>query len=84
MASVTVELMGKPGCHLCDDARVIVRGVLEEFPGVDLVERNILEDAEMFETMKNDIPVVLINGQRHSTWRVDADALRQAVTEELA
>jgi len=84
MASVTVELMGKPGCHLCDDARVIVRGVLEEFPGVDLVERNILEDAEMFETMKNDIPVVMINGQRHSTWRVDADALRQAVTEELA
>jgi len=84
MASVTVELMGKPGCHLCDDARVIVRGVLEDFPGVDLVERNILEDAEMFETMKNDIPVVMINGQRHSTWRVDADALRQAVTEELA
>ena len=84
MASVTVELMGKPGCHLCDDARVIVRGVLEEFPGVDLVERNILEDAEMFETMKNDIPVVMINGQRHSTWRVDAYALRQAVTEELA
>jgi glutaredoxin len=84
MASVTVELMGKPGCHLCDDARVIVRGVLEEFPGVDFAERNILEDAELFETMKNDIPVVLINGQRHSTWRVDADALRQAVTEELA
>jgi len=84
MASVTVELMGKPGCHLCDDARVIVRGVLEEFTGVDLVERNILEDAEMFEMMKNDIPVVMINGQRHSTWRVDADALRQAVTEELA
>ena len=84
MASVTVELMGKPGCHMCDDARVIVRGVLEDFPGVDLVERNILEDAEMFETMKNDIPVVMINGQRHSTWRVDADALRQAVTEELA
>jgi glutaredoxin len=84
MASVTVELMGKPGCHLCDEARLIVRDVLEEFPGVDLVERNILEDPEMFETMKNDIPVVMINGQRHSTWRVDADALRQAVTEELA
>ena len=84
MASVTVELMGKPGCHLCDDARLVVRSVLEEFPGVDFAERNILEDAELFETMKNDIPVVLINGQRHSTWRVDADALRQAVTEELA
>ncbi len=84
MAPVTVELMGKPGCHLCDDARVIVRDVLEEFPGVDFLERNILEDAEMFETMKNDIPVVLINGRRHSAWRVDADALRLAVSKELS
>ena len=84
MAPVTVELMGKPGCHLCDDARVIVNAVLDEFAGVDFLERNILEDAEMFETMKNDIPVVLINGRRHSTWRVDADALRSAVSKELS
>ena len=84
MAPVTVELMGKPGCHLCDDARVIVNAVLDEFAGVDFLERNILEDAEMFETMKNDIPVVLINGRRHSTWRVDADALRCAVSKELS
>ena len=55
MAPVTVELMGKPGCHLCDDARVIVNAVLDEFAGVDFLERNILEDAEMFETMKNDM-----------------------------
>lgn len=84
MARVTVEMMGKPGCHLCDDARVIVRTVLDEFPETEFVEHNILDDAELFETLKNDIPVVLINGQRHATWRVDADAFRAALKEEIS
>jgi len=60
MARVTVEMMGKPGCHLCDDARVIMNSVLDEFPEAEFVEHNILDDAEMFETMKNDIPVVVV------------------------
>lgn len=84
MARVTVELMGKPGCHLCDDARAVVTAVLDEFPEAEVVEHNILDDAEMFEMMKNDIPVVLINGQRHATWRVDQAAFRAAVQKELA
>ncbi|MDP4586393.1 MAG: glutaredoxin family protein [Microbacteriaceae bacterium] len=84
MARLTVELMGKPGCHLCDDARVIVRSVLQDFPRAELVEHNILDDVEMFENFKNEIPVVLINGQRHSQWRVDEDSFRSALTKELA
>lgn len=84
MAGLTVELMGKPGCHLCDDARVIVSSVLQDFPQAELVEHNILDDAELFESLKDDIPVVLINGERHSQWRVDEDSFRSALTEELA
>jgi hypothetical protein len=37
----------------------------------------------MFETLKNDIPVVLINGRPHSTWRVDENEFRTAVEKEL-
>lgn len=83
MARVTVELMGKPGCHLCDDARAIVISVLDDFPETEFVEHNILNDVEMFETMKNDIPVVLINGRPHSAWRVDENEFRTAVEKEL-
>lgn len=81
---LTVELLGKPGCHLCDDALVIVRSVLNDFPEVLLVGRNILDDAELFESVKDDIPVVLINGQSHARWRVDEDAFRTALTKELS
>jgi glutaredoxin len=82
--ALTVELMGKPGCHLCDDARVIVNSVLQDFPEADFIERNILDDAEMFETLKDDIPVIFINNERHARWRVDADLFRSALTKELA
>jgi hypothetical protein len=37
----------------------------------------------MFETMKDDIPIVVVNGRRHSTWRVDANEFRTAVEKEL-
>lgn len=84
MARLTIDLMGKPGCHLCDDARAIVNEVLDDFPEAEFVEHNILDDVELFETLKNDIPVVLINGQRHATWRVDADAFRAALKEEIS
>ena len=83
MVRVTVEMMGKPGCHLCDDARVIVRTVLDDFPETKFVEHNILEHVEMFETMKNDIPVIVVNGRRHATWRVDANEFRAAIRKEL-
>lgn len=83
MARVTVEMMGKPGCHLCDDARAIVSTVLDDFPETEFVEHNILDDAEMFETMKDDIPIVVVNGRRHATWRVDAKEFRAAVEMEL-
>lgn len=81
MADVTVEVYGKPGCHLCDDARVVIARVLDDFPDVLVIDRNILDNPDWFETMKNDIPVVTINSVRHSRWRVDDAELRAALTE---
>lgn len=84
MADVTVEVFGRPGCHLCDEAISVVTRVVGDFPATRLVERNILDDAEWFDSMKDDIPVVVINGERHARWRVDEDALRSALKEATA
>jgi hypothetical protein len=59
--------MGKPGCHLCDDADVIIDAIASEFPSVQVVRHNILDDARLFDEWHNDIPVVLIDGVQHST-----------------
>jgi hypothetical protein len=82
--ALSVELWGKPGCHLCDDARLVVSSVLRDFPDAELVELNILDDAEKFELLKDDIPVVFINGERHANWRVDENLFRSALTKEHA
>jgi glutaredoxin len=83
---VTVTLIGKPGCHLCDDARNVIRSVIadlpDDAPDVEVEERSILDDAELHERYVEDIPVVLIDGRQHTYWRVDPARLRTALLEE--
>lgn len=81
MPSVTVTLIGKPGCHLCDDARAVITGVLADHPGVSLVERSILDDAAMNDQYRDEIPVVLIDDAVHTIYRVDAERLRVALAD---
>jgi hypothetical protein len=77
MSPVHLTLIGKPGCHLCDDARGVVSSVLEQLavepgaPDILLEERSILDDAALHELYVDDIPVVLINGKVHNYWRID-------------
>src|SRR5215207_7867747 len=74
-----ITLIGKPGCHLCDDAREVVTRVAAE-TGAGWRELSILDDAELSERYWEQIPVVLVDGEQHDYWRVDADRLRAALT----
>lgn len=81
-APVTVTLVGKPGCHLCDDARAVVNRVAAE-TGAEVEELDITAegfDPELKAEYWEQIPVTLVNGARHDFWRVDADRLRKAIT----
>jgi glutaredoxin len=75
--STTVTLIGKPGCHLCDVARVALTEVLVNFDGVVVVERSILDEPDLHNRYWDQIPVVLIDDAVHAIYRVDA-ALLQA------
>ena len=83
MLTVSLTLIGKPGCHLCDDAREVVEGVRAETAqrGIrtELEELNILDDPALARLHSEDIPVVLVNGRRHAIWRVDAEKLARAI-----
>jgi pimeloyl-ACP methyl ester carboxylesterase len=78
-------LIGKPGCHLCDDARDVVTAVREALastpgaPQVRFEERSILDDAELAERYAEEIPVVLIDGEVHNYWRIDPVKLQAAL-----
>jgi hypothetical protein len=73
-----ITLIGKPGCHLCDDAREVIAAVAAEL-GVGWEERSIADDPALAEEYWEQIPVTLVDGRQHDYWRVDAARLRQAL-----
>ena len=75
----SLTLLGKPGCHLCDDARIVVQGVLADHPEVSFEERSILDDPDLLDAYAEEIPVVLIDDRVHTIWRVDEKRLRAAL-----
>ncbi len=74
-----ITLLGKPGCHLCDDARATITRVAAEL-GVEWDERDITQDPADLEKYWEMIPVTLIDGVQHDYWRVDENRLRAALT----
>jgi hypothetical protein len=78
--SARVLLLGKPGCHLCEDAREVVATVCEEM-GVTWQERDILDDPELTDKYWDEIPVVLVDGEQHAFFRVDPQRLRSRLAQ---
>ena len=73
-----VTLLTRPGCHLCDDARVIVQRVTADLE-VGWDERNVDEDPELVAAYGDRVPVVLVDGTEHGYWRVEEQRLRRAL-----
>ncbi|MFC3577009.1 glutaredoxin family protein [Streptomyces yaanensis] len=74
-----VTLIRKPGCHLCDDAQVVVERVCGEL-GVPWEQKDITQDEELNRLYWEQIPVVLVDGAQHTFWRVNEDRLRKALS----
>jgi glutaredoxin len=73
-----IELIGKPGCHLCEDARAVIERVALDL-GIEWAERSILEDPALFAQYAEQIPVTIVDGKVHDYWRVDERRLRAAL-----
>ncbi|MFJ4715121.1 glutaredoxin family protein [Streptomyces sp. NPDC088785] len=78
-ADRVVTLIGKPECHLCDDAQEVIEKVCAEL-GASWEKKDITEDAELYRLYWEQIPVVLVDGAQHDFWRVQEERLRRALT----
>ena len=68
-------LYGRPGCHLCDEARDLLRSL----PGVRWREIDIETDDRLLRAYLERIPVIEVDGRMVSELVPDADAIRDAV-----
>ena len=80
---ITIEIMTKKDCCLCDDAKEIIEQVIAELPA-ELTMTDIESDPELFERYKEKIPVVLINGEESFLYKVHPVTLRKKLDKLLA
>ena len=79
VSSPRITLVGRDGCHLCDQAREVVRDVAAEV-GVGWQEVSVDDDPELLRRYAEEVPVVLVDGRRHAYWHVDRGRLVDALT----
>ena len=85
---ISLTLLTKPGCHLCEEAKKAIEIVMFEFSKensdvvqIELTELNILEDEALKNQYSEEIPVLQINGATHAYWKIDSERLIAALKE---
>jgi glutaredoxin len=76
----TVVLYGRPGCCLCDDARVVIERA-QARRDFELVERDIEADDALLRAYLERIPVITIDGAEAFELFVDEDQLIRALDQ---
>jgi len=74
----TVTLYGRPGCHLCDDARATLEPLGAEL-GFALEEVDIEADDALLRRYLERIPVVAVDGEELFDFFVDEAILRERI-----
>ena len=71
-----LTLYGKPGCHLCDDARAVVERVRAEHP-FELREVDVSLDPQLNREYGERIPVLALDGEELFDYFVEEAVLVQ-------
>jgi glutaredoxin len=71
-----VVLYTRAGCHLCDDAKHVLRS-----EGVPFSEVDIDGDPQLRALYNEEVPVVFIAGRKAFKYRVDRRELRRKLVD---
>lgn len=75
-AGPKLELVTKPGCHLCDAARDVLDRVAADF-GVAWEELSVAYRPDLAERFAEEIPVLMVDGVQRDFWTIDEARLRR-------
>ena len=82
-AQARVVLYGRAGCHLCDDARAVVRAVTAEsgvaWEEVDVDAAAAHDGGALRREYGEEVPVVTVDGVPRGFYRIDPARLRKAL-----
>ena len=72
--AMTVELVTRRGCHLCDEALDLLRAL-----AVEPVQRDVDGDPELSRLYDFRVPVVLVDGRVVGEGRLSREGLARAL-----
>ena len=76
--TIQVEIFSRSGCHLCEVAEGVIKEIQREIP-FDLTITLIDGDKDLIAKYGEEVPVTVINGERHDYYRVDRERFRNAI-----
>jgi thiol-disulfide isomerase/thioredoxin len=76
--TVSVKFYTKPKCSLCDDVRILLSQLKKENP-LNIKEVNILDDPNLYEKYKYEIPVLLFPDGSELKGRIGSEELRKKI-----
>ena len=78
---IALTLYSRPGCHLCDEMKAVVRRVAKSLPltPVTIIEVDISTDPALEERYGVEIPVLLVEGRKAAKYRIGEDELRRVL-----
>jgi hypothetical protein len=76
---VTLTLLSKPGCHLCEEVLALIEELQPAY-GFAIEETDITRDADLFARYRYEIPVLLRDGREVARGRMTDRELLGIVT----
>jgi len=73
-----VTLLGRVGCHLCEQARAAVARICAELD-TPWSETDVDTDPQLRAEYGDRVPVILIDGAEHGYFEVEEPRLRRAL-----
>lgn len=73
-----LELIGKPGCSLCDEMRAVISPICLQ-RGIDLVEVSLVDHPELEDKYWEEIPVLVLNDKKIAFWRISEEQFAAAL-----
>ena len=76
-----ITLIGRQGCHLCEEAQNILAGVIARFAAENPLIEYVIDDVdvdsdlELRDKYSDEVPVLLINDQQVAFLRFDAERI---------
>ena len=68
--SIQVEIYSRPNCHLCDEAKAVIKSFSERYP-IEITMTDVDSDPRLQRDYGLDIPVILLNGAEVCRHRVN-------------